>query len=272
MNILAVDDDKYALKLLTQSIETAVSGVCLMAFTDPGEALGKVHSGGFMPEVAFVDIALGPVDGLDFSRELLAVAPDTDIIIVTGYASYALDAFKLRASGYILKPATPEKVRLELDNLRSRRRPPATPRTGALLSVSTFGSFEVTAGGRPLHFSRSRSKETFAYLVDRRGASVTMAELAGALWEGEPYTRSRQNQVQTFVSDMLKTLREAGAEGAVKRSRNSLAVDPDKLDCDCYGLIKGERAACEAFAGEYMTDYAWAEETAAELQQLVRDT
>lgn len=90
------------------------------------------------------------------------------------------EAFQLHASGYIMKPVTVKAVEEELRNLRySLPEPSVQP-----LRVQAFGNFEVFYKGQPVHFSRSRTKELFAYLIDRRGAGSTMGELISILWRG----------------------------------------------------------------------------------------
>ena len=78
----------------------------------------------------------------------------------------------LRASGYIMKPVTVEKVKAELEALRY----PIVPKKNVLLRVQCFGNFDVfLPSGEHVRFERSRSKEIFAYLVHRQGTSCTIS-------------------------------------------------------------------------------------------------
>ena len=95
-------------------------------------------------------------------------------VFVTGYSHYALDAMELHPSGYVMKPATKEKVELKLENLRY----PIINESDKRVKVQTFGNFEVFVDGVPLKFVSARSKELFAYLIDRRGTSATPVEVA----------------------------------------------------------------------------------------------
>ena len=72
-----------------------------------------------------------------------------------------------------------QAIRRELDDLRR----PVKREDDGRLRVQCFGNFEVFRGGRPLAFSRSKTKELFAYLVNRRGAVCTVQALAAVLWE-----------------------------------------------------------------------------------------
>ena len=135
------------------------------------------------------------------------------------------------------------------------------------VTVQTFGKFQVFAGGRPVKFPRSKSEELFAFLIDRRGAGVSNTEIASILFEDKEYNRSVKNQVQTIISQMLKTFREYGAEDIIVRQWNSLAVDTNKVKCDYYDFLKSKSNDMMKFSGEYMSNYSWAEYTTGYLIQ-----
>ena len=179
-----------------------------------------------------------------------------NIIFVTGFDEYTGDAMQLRASGYIMKPVTKEKIEEELAELRF----PIVPKNNALLKVQCFGNFDVfTPDGTPVHFERSRSKEVFAYLVHRHGSSCTIKEIAAALFEDEPYDLKQQAYIQKIISVMMKSLRRVGAEKAVNKKYNALSVVVDKLDCDYYRFAELDAGAVNAYANEYMSQYYWAD-------------
>ena len=135
------------------------------------------------------------------------------------------------------------------------------------LCVHTFGNFEVFYDGKPLAFTRAKSKELFAYLIDRRGATVTTAEACGVLWEEKEYNFSRQRQFQTVVSELFKSLKTHRIEHLIYRRRNCLSVDVTGLECDYYRLLEGDSVARGQYSGEYMSNYSWAEMTAGFLSQ-----
>ncbi len=140
----------------------------------------------------------------------------------------------------------------------------------SLLKIQTFGNFEVFYDGRPVDFSRAKSKELLAYLIDRRGAAVTTAEACGVLWEDKEYNFSLQRQFQTIVSDLIKSLKRHKYDHIIRRKRNCLSVDVSGLECDFYKLLAGDKDAKVQYHGEYMSNYSWAELTAGFLMQKCR--
>jgi signal transduction histidine kinase len=106
--ILIVDDDPTLRKTLT-NILTVKGYTCVAA--DTGEtALDKVEEK--TPVVALIDLRLGDMSGLEVMREIKERSPDTECILLTGYAtqSSAIEAINLGAYSYLLKPYDMEQL------------------------------------------------------------------------------------------------------------------------------------------------------------------
>ena len=69
-------------------------------------------------DLAILDIELGTASGLDLCRSLLEINPCTNVVYLTAYPDYALDAWDTGACGFMVKPLTPESVRRQLKMLR----------------------------------------------------------------------------------------------------------------------------------------------------------
>ena len=110
--------------------------------------------------------------------------PEAKILFCTAYSEYAFEAYRVYALGYLLKPVKADDIRETLRNMdKSWMEETTTQKLSSqkTVKVQTFGNFEVFVDGRPMSFERAKEKELFAYLVDRRGASVTTAEIAGIM-------------------------------------------------------------------------------------------
>lgn len=256
MRILAVDDESIALQSLELAVRAAAPGAEVVGFTDPASALEAARAEPF--DVAFLDVEMGTLGGIELARRLKDVDSRTGIVFATAYAEYALEAFALHASGYLLKPVTPERVADELANLGRSQVSAMAPRH-ALLRVQTFGNFEVFHNEQPVTFPRSKAKEMLAYLVHKRGGGCSVRELASVLFEDRMYTLSVQRQMQTIKAALTGALREVDAESVIVKSYNSIAVDVDAVDCDYFRFLQGDPAAVNAYTGEYLSNYSWAE-------------
>lgn len=254
MKILAADDEQLALDMLVQSIKEAQPDADIYDFLKPSKLLEFVKD--TKCEIAFLDIHMRGMTGVELAKKLKNLNPDINIIFVTGYEQYTGDAMKIHASGYIMKPVTKEKIESELAELRH----PIVPLSNTILRVQCFGNFDVfTNDGSPLHFERSKSKEVFAYLVHRHGSSCTIKEIAAALFEDEPYDNKQQAYVQKIISAMMKSLKNAKADKVIFKKYNSLTVNTAMLDCDYYRFNDLDAAAVNSYNSEYMSQYYWAE-------------
>ena len=260
MMIFAIDDEPKALRVLCRCVEEAAPGAELRAFDKAADALDAIRTGGLSPDIVFSDIEMPGASGLEFAVALKTASPDTRVVFVTAFSQYALDAFRVRAQGYIMKPLTPEQVRTELDEL-----PPAPVPAPNRLRVQCFGSFEVFWQGEPLKFARRQTKELLAYLIDRKGAACTSEELIGALWGDSSGRKDAKHSIRNLIGDLRETLKKIGMEEVLIRRGANIAIRPELLDCDYYRMLAGDMAAVNAFRGEYMSNYSWAELTAGTL-------
>lgn len=259
MRAICVDDERAAVNLLVALCQKLPQLDEVTGFTDPREALEwmEVHP----VELALLDVDMPEVDGLKLARIIQERYPNTAIIFVTGYPQFAVDAFALHASGYLLKPIDRERLSREVDHALKGR--PSTKRH--TIEVQTFGNFNFLVDGRVIGFGRAKAKELMAFLVDRRGNGVTRSQIAAALWEDHAYDRPIQKQMDVLIRNVKTALRECDISELVTIENGVLRLRPELLDCDLYRFLGGEEDAIRAFHGEYMTPYPWAEETTAEL-------
>jgi two-component SAPR family response regulator len=173
MIAIAVDDEHLMLGALTQAIKASPDITRVADFTSCEDALEFIKSN--PADVAFLDINMRGMGGLALAEKIIGFCPGCRIVFCTGYEEYAIPAFRLHASGYLLKPISAKDVQAEIDNIKGDHQ------AKKLLEVRCFGNFEVYARGEKLTFRRSKTKEMFAYLVDRNGAGVTVAEIGVAL-------------------------------------------------------------------------------------------
>ena len=254
MKIIAVDDEKIALDALSSAIKAIVAEDEVISFRYPEDAIEYIKE--HFCDIAFLDVEMAGMSGVELAEALKKYNNEINIVFCTGYGNYRDAAFDLHASGYLMKPITPEKVKHELENLR---RPIFEKKR---LKVQTFGNFEVYFEGKPLSFKYRRTKELFAYLVDRVGALCTVGEIMGILFEDEG---GREDYFQKLRRDLLSTLEEVGCEKAIVHKRGLLGVAITEIRCDYYDCLNQKKDFATSYFGEYMSQYSFAEYTNAQL-------
>ncbi len=127
--------------------------------------------------------------------------------------------------------------------------------------VHTFGRFYLMFGNEVVKFKRTKSLELIAYLVDKKGAPVSVSELIYELYETDEITKTHRSSIHNLFSD-IKTVTEClGINNLIIKDYNSARVNNEIILCDYYNFLSGNEQAVHAFSGEYMTQYSWAEET-----------
>jgi len=260
MNILAIDDNVLALEELVSSIKEACPNDEIHSFSKPSELLDFAKENPC--DIAFLDIEMWGMNGIELAQKLKKIHGKTNIVFVTGYSKYALDSYTVKASDYVMKPVTKEVVKEALENLRC----PVKTEPDKRVRVQTFGNFEVFVDENPVLFTRSKTKELFAYLVSRKGALCSNNEIIAVIWENKNDTPALQSHFRILVSDLIKTLKSLNVENIIIRKWKQLAVVPGSISCDFYEMLDGNVKAVNSYAGEFMAQYSWAEIDAAYLE------
>ena len=262
MIAICVDHDRQALQATGDILKTLPGVTETQLFTHPlaAEEWVKLHRA----DLAILETDLPEVDGLTLARRLMALDWQTRVIFLTADSGRAVDAFALHVSGYVLKPATPERLAAEVAYAFSGRGVPGTPH----IAVQTFGNFDLLVDGETVLFKRSKAKELLAYLVDRQGSSVTRPEAFALLWEEGQYSRPMQKQLDVMIRSLRATLREAGIADIMEMRNGTMRIRPEMLDCDLYRFFEGDPRAVNAYRGEYMSAYSWASLTEAYMDRI----
>lgn len=214
--------------------------------------------------IAFLDIEMPEIDGVALAKELQQIRPTINIIFITGYKEYMRDAFDIYASAYLEKPIKKEDIKDALDHLRY---PVYSKIENKRIRIQCFGNFEVFINDTPMHFYRSKSKELFAYLVDRRGAVCDSDMIIGNLWPDENVTGSLKSLQRMVVTDLFRSLNDYDLTDIVFRDKVGLSLDTRKVDCDYYEYLKGDTNPINQFRGEYMSQFDFADATRAYLER-----
>ncbi|MEE1114632.1 MAG: response regulator [Eubacterium sp.] len=276
IRILLVDDERIALLGLEKTvasvlpdseIRAAISAEEALQALDTWQGQGTGDSASVAgPDIAFLDINIDSEDnagGIRLAKEILRRNNDCNIIFTTGYSEYKPEALDLRASGYIMKPVTVEKVRREVGDLRR----PLPVQSDTKLEVRAFGSFEVFADGEEVPFHYAKTKELLAYLVDKQGAFCSNAMIVYTLWGEEQDSSSKNSYLRNLRQDLIHSLEERGCGDVIISRRGMCAVAVDRISCDYFDLLAGVSGAADAYRGSYMRQYKWAAETNEQLKE-----
>lgn len=254
MITVSVDDKIASARLISDMMKKLDPDGTHEEEKDPEKALERIVR--LHPDIVWLDIEMSGMNGLELAAEIKKKSPFTNIVFVTGHPEYAIDGFSLHVSGFVLKPVTEAKLLNEIVNLRR----PVFINHDAPIRVQCFGSFEVfDREDRLVHFSRTMSKEAFAYLINKRGAGVSVAELCAVLWEERYAESGLKAQCRVLLRNLKMDLKKVGAENVLIKDWNAWSINAAAVNCDYYNFLQGDAYAINSFRGEYMSQYSWAE-------------
>ncbi|MGN0648826.1 MAG: response regulator [Oscillospiraceae bacterium] len=260
MNLFVVDDEKHTLNYIVAILKETYPQADISSFDRGKDALQTAKNK--KCDVAFLDIRMNELNGIELAKELKDINGETNIIFTTAYSEYALDSYSVYASDFLMKPVSGNTIIKAMEHLRN----PVKPAGENRLRIQCFGNFEVFYDNSPVRFKRAKTKELLAYLVDRKGAACSQNELIAVLWEKETDIASQQSNLRNLIADLKKTLASVNSESVLVKERNSLAINPDMVICDYYDFIRQIPYAVNSYYGEYMTQFSWAEFTLAYIE------
>ena len=263
MLIFVTDSDLNELKSLHLAISEAAPDAAIRDFPQYEEVLITIQEEGIIPDAVFAAIRDENAEGLSFAERLKSICPRTRVILTAGTDAWAAKAYAKNEERNVIRPFPNERIWEETALLYSCSRQNGDEK----IKVRCFGPFAAFWQNKPLVFSRRKTLELLAFLVQQRGAPCSAEEAIDILFEDtEPVSidKAKQN-LRNLVFDLTSTLNRIQQTDLLIRTRNSIAIWPDRLDCDYYRLLAGDPSAKKEFRGEYMQQYTWAENVKGEL-------
>lgn len=180
MRFLLVDDEQSNLDELALILEEVCPHSTSQLCNSPTLAIEAVEVDSF--DIAFLDIQMPGMTGLELAELINTQSPATVIIFITAYNHYAAEAFDINAIDYVLKPLRRERVAkaiekyAQLDRRKSQKKPELE------LSVFAFGDNRLLCGQQEIRWNRGKTGELFWILLMNRGNRIHKEELCSMLW------------------------------------------------------------------------------------------
>ena len=209
MRAIIVDDEYLLLKELEKMLMDYPMIEVIGAYTDPALAYEEFQIK--KPEVAFLDIEMAGMNGIELAEKIISKNPSTDIFFVTAYNHYATEAFEANALDYLLKPVRPERLFKAIQKLTIPKSISSEP-VNHNIRITSFGKFGVYVDDIPLKWSRAKQQELFAYLLQYEGKWIDKYRICDELW-GELEPAQGLANLQTAIWAIRKLLKEKKIEG-----------------------------------------------------------
>ncbi|MBO4622965.1 MAG: response regulator [Bacilli bacterium] len=232
INVVLIDDERLAVENLAFHLRAFQDVTVVGAFNDQALFM-KFLSENKDIDVVFMDIEMPGKTGLELAQEVIELYPKIQIVFVTAYSQYAIEAFELNAIDYCLKPVS--KVRLERTIDKIKERMPQDPQTKVF--IRCFGGFDIYVNGKLLNFNLSKAKELLAYLVNNQGKSIGWMAIADDIWPDALDDKKLMNNFHVACFSLRTFLANNNIGDIFEYSRNVYRVNTEKFTCDFYELI-----------------------------------
>lgn len=273
LNAIIVEDEYLSIERLKKLLEqTKKINVCA-TYANPLDALEECET--INPQVAFLDIEMPEINGLELAEKLIEKIKDICIVFVTAYNEYAVDAFELSALDYLLKPISKERLNKTVDRIASNVK---VNNKDTKVIIKCMGGFEVIVKKdneeNTIKFRTSKAEEILALMISNKDKPISTDYIIELLW-GEFEVEKAMVNVHTSIHYLRKAIKALGTEDFIKSSKGHYYIKYDEISCDVYEI---EKLIEKAEKGDYTIeeleninrlyngslfdgkDYLWAEE------------
>ncbi|WP_016993255.1 LytR/AlgR family response regulator transcription factor [Lysinibacillus boronitolerans] len=120
LKAIIVDDEILAINLLEATLHDNSAVTIIGKFLNPLEAIANIPT--LKPDILFLDIDMAELNGIEFASKIADFPFLMDIVFVTAYEHYAIEAFNVQAVDYILKPIEKERLMKTIKRISLRRK------------------------------------------------------------------------------------------------------------------------------------------------------
>lgn len=277
MRLLLVDDEEDALDLL-EILLGQIGGVEVAGrYVNPVQAIEELAN--LSVDAVFLDNQMPGMKGTEAARAIRKRLPQIPIVFTTAYAEYAVEAFEIQSTDYLLKPFRKERLQDAVARIKqslSVSSMEARMNASIPCAIQCFGGFHIQLpdnGNRTLAWKTKKERELCAYLVHHEGKPANTASIIEALWPGYDLDKAK-TYLYTCLSYLRKSLSENHVPIRINKADQGFAAEWDGLTVDATEFerllhrVLSDEATDERlyhqiqpiYKGEYMEacDFGWA--------------
>jgi len=281
LKVVLIDDEQNALNYLIELLSRYDDLEIIGTYLNPTLGIEKIlHED---VNLVFLDINMPSYLGIDVATEIKKKKPDIFIVFVTAYESYALDAFRVDAVDYLMKPVTEEQLEETMTRINKLL---GNEVLEPKLNIRMLQQVQFIVPGNkptPIHFKMTKVQHLFLYLLHNRARLVRKEYLLEMLW-GELEEKNAFSQLYNAIYIMRKELDPykkhieiTTFSDSYRLDLTNAVVDVDEFEFAILTLpIIDEQTytmhqqIVDIYTGNFLTeyDYLWVENERYRLQTL----
>ncbi|PFS67411.1 response regulator receiver protein [Bacillus cereus] len=194
--IVIIEDEKPILDLHNHLLTKHGGFQIIDTFQSPLEAINMLPD--YTLDAILLDIEMPKMTGIELAKKLVDDGIDVPIIFSTAYPNYALEAFRVQALDYILKPLTPNAVQ-DLDyRLKKYYGVPNQQRNSNTLQVQLYGNTFIKKDQQSLKWPTRVTEELFYYFLLHKEKTVSKWQILDDIWPNIDEKRALANLYNTI--------------------------------------------------------------------------
>lgn len=230
---ITVDDEWYNLEEISDLVNDTGLIRVVKKYQNPRHALEDFET--LSPEVAFIDIELGEMDGITLAKQLLEINPELIVVFITSWDKYAINAFDVEATDYILKPIRIERFNKMIDKIIKKMN--IYQENVAKIKIKLFDKFEVKINDNHIKWQRAKSEELFAFLLLNCGRYIHKDIILDNLWNDYEPDKAL-HILQTTIYRIRKIFEDYPQAVSIEYCQNSYKLEVNGIWCDYLELEK----------------------------------
>jgi len=276
MRVMIVDDERLALQSMMKHLKELGAFNITGVFQNPREAMDWVMRDAV--DIAFLDIEMPEMSGMVLAERLMEIRPSIEIVFVTAYSHYAIDAFEINALDYLMKPVQRSRLEKTVRRLQERthvereaKKPEPQAMLGCLLNLHYRNDAQDI---QTFQWRTTKAQELFAYLIHYRGHTVHKENILEWIWPEYELEKSTAH-LHTTIYQIRRVIKQLGLDIQVKYQDEGYRLEQGSVLIDVEVWEQGIRSAppvapetlqhhhalLDLYRGDYLGDhrYIWAE-------------
>jgi Response regulator containing CheY-like receiver and SARP domains len=279
IRVLLVDDEEDALDLLEILLGQIGDVKVVGRYINPIQAIEAL--GQSPVDAVFLDNQMPGMMGTEAARTIRQTMPQMPIVFTTAYAEYAVEAFEIQSTDYLLKPFTMDRLqnavaRIQQSLSQSAFQASLNEIHPLVPVIQCLGGFHIQLpgnGNKMLSWKTQKEKELCAFLIHHEGKPASTALIIESIWPGYDLNKAK-TYLYTCLSYLRRSLEENNIPIRIRKADQGFVAVWDGLPVDVTEferLLKSALSEEEMdirlydkinlmYKGEYMEacDYRWA--------------
>lgn len=270
LKVILVDDEYMSIERFKSILKEMNEIELIGEWDDPEEALEFLSNTEETIDIAFLDIEMPKITGLQLAEYITAKKMEINVVFLTAYEKYALDAFKVHATSYLLKPIDIKDLKKQVEYIVKKKNIKNKERKN--IYISTFGGFECKFNDNQImNFRTKKAEELLAFLIQNQSKIILKETIIEFFWPDMDIKKALNN-LYTNIYYLKKKLEENGFEEFLLKDRKGyyLKIEDSQVDFIIFNkkyeqindnsTLEELLEVSKLYKGEYLKNeqYIWA--------------